>query len=211
MPLFVEKGMKIYRIAQEDYKGVHTAPQPGIGSGSPMHDLTDIYPDDLYSPEGVRYYGTGDSWDYFTFSIVRAARNKPNYRVKIYRAVPDVNAEIDKERKQINDILSYSNSYGFLPMNNQIVAKIEEEQGLHCVVDKREILEILYQRAEELWSKRRKIKINQGDWVTINPEYAKFHGRSWLNNKFKVITKTVRAKDLYTNGDSIHEWGYWPQ
>lgn len=53
-----------------------------------------------------------------------------------------------------------------------------------------------------------KIKINSGDWVTINPAYAKEHGQSNLNNKFKIITKTVKAKNLFTDGNSIHEWGY---
>ena len=53
-----------------------------------------------------------------------------------------------------------------------------------------------------------KIKINNGDWVTINPMYAKEHGQNNLNNKYKVITKTVNAKNLFTDGNSVHEWGY---
>ena len=44
--------------------------------------------------------------------------------------------------------------------------------------------------------------------VTINPMYAKIHGQSNLNNKLTVSTKTVSAKQLYTDGNSIHEWRY---
>jgi len=54
-------------------------------------------------------------------------------------------------------------------------------------------------------------EINAGDWVTINPQYAKMHGVHALNGKYKVIKKTVYARDIYTDGNSIHEWGYDPQ
>jgi len=52
--------------------------------------------------------------------------------------------------------------------------------------------------------------INNGDWVTINPNYAKQHGISHVG-KYKVISKVVYAKDLYSDGNSIHEWGYNPE
>jgi len=50
-----------------------------------------------------------------------------------------------------------------------------------------------------------------GDWVSINRNYAKEHGESQLNGEYKIISKTVSARDIFTNGDSIHEWGYDPQ
>lgn len=53
-------------------------------------------------------------------------------------------------------------------------------------------------------------KISRGDWVTIDKQYAKDHGDGALNGKYKIIQKTVRAKELFTNGDSIQEWGYDP-
>lgn len=37
------------------------------------------------------------------------------------------------------------------------------------------------------------------------------HGASNLGNDYKIIEKTVRADELYTNADSIHEFGYWPK
>ena len=54
-------------------------------------------------------------------------------------------------------------------------------------------------------------KINKGDWVTISKEYAKDHGISNLNGKYKIISKSVAARDLFTDGNSIVEWGYDPQ
>jgi hypothetical protein len=52
--------------------------------------------------------------------------------------------------------------------------------------------------------------INRGDWVAITQEYAKDHGESVLRGDYKIITKKVKARDIYTNGDSIQEWGYDP-
>lgn len=52
-------------------------------------------------------------------------------------------------------------------------------------------------------------KINHGDWVTGSREYAKGHGEKVLGKgNYKIVSKTVPAKHVYTNGDSIHEWGY---
>ena len=53
-------------------------------------------------------------------------------------------------------------------------------------------------------------KMNAGDWVTVNKQYAKDHGESALGGDFDIIEKKVKAKDIFTNGDSIHEFGYDP-
>jgi hypothetical protein len=53
-------------------------------------------------------------------------------------------------------------------------------------------------------------EINAGDWITVNREYAKEHGRRFEGGA-KIIEKKVRADEVYTNGDSIHEAGYWPK
>ncbi len=52
--------------------------------------------------------------------------------------------------------------------------------------------------------------INQGDWVTLSKSYAKTHGDSVLEGNYKILEQKVKAKDLWTNADSIHEFGYWP-
>ena len=55
-----------------------------------------------------------------------------------------------------------------------------------------------------------KIAINRGDWVTTSKQYAKDHGESLFKDDYKVISKRVRASEIFTNGDSIMEWGYYP-
>ena len=53
--------------------------------------------------------------------------------------------------------------------------------------------------------------LNMGDWVTLDRQYAKEHGEGALNNDYKIVKKSVKARDLFTNGDSIYEMGYDPQ
>jgi hypothetical protein len=54
--------------------------------------------------------------------------------------------------------------------------------------------------------------ISPGDWVTIVLEYAKAHGvhpddqqRDW-----PVISMRVLASHLWTDGNDLCEWGYYP-
>lgn len=51
-------------------------------------------------------------------------------------------------------------------------------------------------------------RMRNGDWVAITKEYAEEHGGRVLDNDFRIIENTVPAKYLYSNGDSINEWGY---
>jgi len=127
----------------EDYRIPHRAPMHD--SGSPLYDVTGTYPDDIYGPNGVQYYGTREPWDARSIHVIKICKGKPNQTVQIFRAVP-------KEVK--------SNT------------------------------------------------INPGDWVTASREYATQHGKGL--GKYKLLSKIVPAKTLFTNGDSIHEWGYDP-
>ena len=55
------------------------------------------------------------------------------------------------------------------------------------------------------------IPLNTGDWVTTNKQYAKDHGEGTLGGDYKIVSKRVKASQIFTNGDSIMEWGYYPQ
>ena len=131
-----------------DYRDEHTA--PGREDAAPLSDLTGegtIYPDDVYSANGPRYYGTGVPYDKKAFQIANKARGNPDAMITIYRAVPS---------------------------------------GVTAT-------------------------INPGDWVAITREYADAHGESRFDGDYDVIEMQVRAGDIFTNGDSIQEWGYDPE
>lgn len=51
--------------------------------------------------------------------------------------------------------------------------------------------------------------INPGDWVATTREYARDHLGTEKN--WHILTKKVKAKDIATDGNSIHEWGYDPR
>ena len=201
-----------YKIAQEDYRDAHTSPD--ANSGAPLYDLTNVYPDDIYSWEAERLYGTGASYDNESLNIIRYAKGKPNARVIVYRAVPDPNAEIKKEIQKLNNILNYQFKYGFFPIGNEIVNEIENNHSndnysydeLRKVI--REDIELKINELRNSMSSR--IKINAGDWVTLSKRYAQDHAMQSGYGASRILQKTVLAKDLYTNGDSIHEWGWSP-
>ena len=201
-------------LYEEDYKGEHEAPDKT--SGDPLHNVTQsAYPDDFYTlPTNVvaRYYGHGIPEDLESTQIIRHYYNKPNKSVKIYRAVPKFFSDHDKEIPKLESLIKYFDVYGFFPVNNHIINQYEEKFSHNDNYDKKikavydQILNDIEQRKQE----KPNIKINANDWVTINKQYAIYHGKSTLKNNYKILTKTVKAQQIFTNGDSIHEWGYDP-
>src|SRR5690606_40088346 len=49
---------------------------------------------------------------------------------------------------------------------------------------------------------------NPGDWVTTSKAYARDHMAG--EDGWHVMARRVKARELYTDGNSINEWAYWP-
>lgn len=196
-----------------DYRGEHKAPSRE-DEDAPLHKLELIYPEDIYSSNAVRYYGAngGDAMDRESISIMQSARNKPNKPIKIYRAVPDSNFDVSKQLKELNSIIFYNDKWKFFPSNNQLIYSLQDKYSIDDYsYDKQKelILEDINNQINSLELKLQKtIGINNNDWVTINRAYAKEHGESNLNNQYKIVSKQVKASELFTDGNSIHEFGY---
>jgi len=128
-----------------DYIGVHQAPTSADAYGAPLHELNRIYPDDIYSSMGARYYGSGEDLarDASILNRMKAVRGKPDEMINVYRAVP----------------------------------------------------------------KGAGNKINHGDWVTMDRQYAVEHGEGALGGKYKIIRTRTPAKTLFTEGNSLYELG----
>ena len=127
-----------------EYQGSHKPPSKSYGA--PLHDLSQIMPKDVYTREGKNLYGLGDSVvDRDWWMTAMKAKNKPDFEVEIYRAVP----------KGVKDI-------------------------------------------------------NSGDWVTTSRKYADMHGESALSGDYEIISKKVKAKNLYSAGDP-QEYGYFAE
>lgn len=133
------------RINDDSYQMLHRPADRE--SGAPLSDLTHIYPNDVYGPDGLRFYSvSGDDMDAKAYRKILAFKGKPDEKVWVYRAVPLDSPET----------------------------------------------------------------VSKGEWISIIPEYAVEHGESQLGGKYKIVAARVRAGDIFTEGDSWHEWGYDP-
>lgn len=185
---------------QDSYHGMHSAP---VREGNaPLHDLTHngIYPDDVYSR--MNQYRSGDDSDFESMTVISNAKNKPNRMVKVYRAIPDnltAKDRANKLQKRMNWMLE----------KHKIPADADPNDSWDEHYSK---LKSQYEhelRNEPIGEKP--VKINSGDWVSISRKYAMDHGRDNLGGNFKIISKTVPARHLYTDGNSFAEWGYNPE
>ena len=180
----------------DDYRGMHAA--PNRENDAPMNDLSNVYPEDIYTSNAVRYYGDASPFDVGSISIIWAAKGKPDYSVKVYRAVPSVLNQADKI-KDLEKQKAYIMKTGKTP---SYVSTYMNASKYYDYING-ELEKLKLQPVET-----QKIGINRGDWVTINRQYAVERGQSALQGRYRILTKTVKAKDLYTDGNSIHEWGY---
>jgi hypothetical protein len=198
--------MKLKDILKEmdaDYRGDHTSPDKD--SGAPLHDVTNVYPDDIYThPDAARYYGMreNDGDDQMCVSIIRHYHNRPNGLVKIYRAIPSVLTIQDKINR-VEAEKRYILKHGKIPPTAPNTGKNTSQyyEFLNSELERLGRLPNIVQK---------KTTINPGDWVTISRAYAKSHGESNLLGDYKILSKTVKASQLFTAGDALQEWGYHP-
>jgi hypothetical protein len=184
----------------KDYVGEHSAP---LGdSGAPLHDLTAnenaIYPSDVYSSQANQYYGSGEPEDAQLFAMAQRLKDKPNEKVTIYRAVPKVQSNSEKAAQLEKDLANYMKR-GRMPRNSDFNNKSDWYEWASNERDR------LASLPEETLDP---LSINHGDWVALDKKYAKEHGKSALGGNYKILSKKVPARQLFTNGDSIREWGW---
>lgn len=93
--------MKIIKVS--NYMGDHRPSR-----GAPLHDMTQIYPDDIYSQNAIKYYGDRRPEDALAMRIIHICKDKPNKMVKIYRSVP---SSIENEEINFGDWVTTVKSY----------------------------------------------------------------------------------------------------
>ena len=184
----------------KDYVGEHSAP---LGdSGAPLHNLTAnenaIYPSDVYSSQANQYYGSGEPEDAQLFAMAQRLKDKPNEKVSIYRAVPKMQSNSEKAAQLEKDLANYMKR-GRMPSNSDFNNKSDWYEWASNERDR------LASLPEETLDP---LSINHGDWVALDKKYAKEHGESALGGNYKILSKKVPARQLFTNGDSIREWGW---
>jgi hypothetical protein len=182
-----------------DYRGEHQAPHASDGYASPIYDMTNAFGVDIYTPNAVRYFGTGDPNDHLAVSIIQSLRNKPNATLKIYRSIPKV-LTVTEKIAELENHKAYILKYGKLP------------KGVNNWQNSSQYYDFIYdelKRLKESPKQDEKLnRINDGDWITTVKQYAIDHGKAHLGGNFKLLSKTVKAKNVYGNGDSVMEFGY---
>jgi len=128
------------------YRMSHRAPDGTDGEGS-IDKMDTVYPEDIYSSNGARYYGNDDFESRKTIELFRSLRGKPEAELTVYRAVP---------------------------------------KGVSGV-------------------------INPGDWVTTSRKYAELHANYFEETGADILEKKVKAKEVYSEGNSIFEFGWNPK
>lgn len=169
---------------------------------SPGYDVSQAFPG-IYTmsfAQALREYGHGIDNDPEALQVIRNIHNKPDAKVKIYRAVRkglhDNIADLKKEQKYIRNTRS-TPPWADVPLNTRD--------------DYSEYVDSQLENLRMVDGAKIQPSIGARDWVTITRKYAEDHGESALQGEYTIITKTVHAKDIFTDGNSIHEWGYDPE
>lgn len=191
------------------YRIQHTAPSKE--GGAPLFNLSGTYPDDVYT-HGAKYYGHGVPYDQKAAYVLSEAKNNPDKMVTIYRAVP-YKPSSEELINQLESQKKFILKTGKLPKDalerpyGQTGAWNNTSEYYDHISNE---IDILKKRKPELAVKVD--DINPGDWITVTREYAKDHGEGVHGKgRYKIISKKVPAKHIFTDGNSIHEYGYDPR
>lgn len=181
----------------------HQAPyRDEEGFFQPAYDVSQMFPGIYTSSfsKALREYGTGSDSDPESLQIIRNIHNNPDAKVKIYRAVEkglrDQITDLKQDRK-------YIKQNGSVPPWADVPPNTADEYT--------EFVESQIDNLGSVNGATIQPSINVRDWVTLTKRYAEDHGELAIPNGFTVISKTVMAKDLFTDGNSIHEFGYDPK
>lgn len=182
-----------------DYRYSHTAPVCNDELNNSLDNLKEVFGDDMYSNKAYQYYGDGYNFDKLAISIIQSYYLRPNKQIRIYRAVPKILTLSDKI-KELEKHKSYILAKGKLPKSVTNWSCKSEYYNFCC-----EKIELYLSQSE---GKKQKITINSNDWITTTKEYAIHHGKNCLDGKYRILSKVVLAKNIFSDGNSIHEFGY---
>lgn len=200
----LKETLRFLLTEEEDYRGLHRAPDK---SDAPLWNLDTVYPADIYTlpPQvAARYYGHADPPnDFGMIMIMRKAHNRPKAKIRIYRAVPKIKS-VDEKIQELEAEKKFILKTGKLPKSapGHMTPSAYYER-IHNTLE--------YLRTQEKKEGPNQIKtINPGDWVTPWRPYAVEHGKSSLRGEYRVLSRLVSAQELFTDGNSIYEFGWIP-
>jgi len=200
--------------APPDYGMKHRPPTIEQG-GSPLYDLTQSFPEDIYSVRAMQYYGEGNKiLDKITLSIFNSIKGKPDAKIKIYRAIPNEAKEgiqagdwvtVNKQYARNHGEMQFGKDFRIIEKNVQakeVVANADSihEQGYYPDLAKAEVkppVEAKQVKSRELHTYK------VGDIVDINGKKVKIISN--IKDSFgepqrvsvqaiEKVTKTIKDK-----------------
>ncbi len=190
-----------------EYRGQHEAPCPE--SGCPIFDLSgeaQIYPDDVYGSDALRMYGDGnDRASRESLNVLHSVKDKPGAKVTIYRAFP----KPEKIEETIQRLQRERTSYLRRNQAPQNPLRLTGSEWYNWAHDEEQRLKSLLESDDNPNPPPLSPSIKKGDWITLSRFYAEKHGIENLGNQFQILSATVRADQVFTDGNSLNEMGYW--
>ena len=79
---------RLNAVTKPEY-GIDHRPMTVEGGASQLHDLTPSFGDDIYGPNALQFFGSGDPREKSVVGLLKKIRGNPDALVTIYRGVPD--------------------------------------------------------------------------------------------------------------------------
>lgn len=132
------------------YRGQHAAPTMADDVSAPAHQLDRVYPADIYSSQGARYYGDGADQirDATLVRRLQAVRNKPDEGLWAYRAVPKDAPDFLQHGDWVTPDKQYAIDHGMAVLNGNYKIIRSRVPARTLVSDANSIYEFGYDRSQ---------------------------------------------------------------
>ena len=136
----------------------------------------------------------------YEYTDFRMAHRAPTYdEAGINHSLVDVAKDTDGSRASAEELMRF-NGDAALDETRKAIRKA------FAAIDKGKTPKVKIYRAVPRGLKEGSIR--NGDWVTLSPTYAKWHGLGSLHGDYQIMEATVPASDIYWDGNDLNEWGY---
>ena len=191
-------GSRLYEVSP------HTRPRSPYAHHDEHHTtgadvIREISPEDIRNWRNT--YDPSKGWHTASTEDYRGQHQGPD---------PEYGASLHNVEMMFPDYYQHPEYYRtYQPYDHQSESKILKYQGRpDARVDIYRALPL--SAATTGFGKNMAFPLNRGDWVTTSYDYAKEHGESNLDQRepWTILHTKAPASQLFTEGNSIHEWAY---
>ena len=183
-------------INDQSYRLSHKAPTAKYGT--PMTSITEMFPEDIFGPNGAFYYGNGDRYEsQKAIDIIRRVQGNPDRLVKVYRAVrKDIKEGSVRNGDWVTISRDYAKEHGYRNWGKYNIIE-QEVPAKFLYNDGNSIFEFGYDDEKEYGYKNTKNNRKLLDAVTYDDEGNVIP----LSKRFKPRNADIRFREesFYSN------------